>query len=251
MLLALAALLAPGSRRRRTLAFGAVVLVVTAVVGGWRYVDNEVRYGRPLYARAEGPVGAGGEGFVFSDLHFDAYELSFRLGDVLELWDDDGPKGDLTLMPSYGSIPTTLHALAWTDMTFFSDPTRHGEVAEIYPRRGMPTPLVATILVLGLLPTAMVVVGVGTSLRRRDLVPLAVISGVAVAAYTLWFLTQTLWALKTKYLLFLLPVMVVYAFVGLERLRRFRPLHAVLWAGLAVLVVTEHIYVLAFALGHL
>ena len=36
------------------------------------------------------------------------------------------PPGYLTDLPFYRSVWTTLHAMAWSDMSFFSDPSRHG-----------------------------------------------------------------------------------------------------------------------------
>jgi hypothetical protein len=63
-----------------------------------------------------------------------------------------------------------------------------------------------------------------------------------------WFTSQSQWALKSKYLLFLLPAFSVYAVAGLGWVRRRAP-GAALAAGALVtlLIVLTHAYLFAFA----
>jgi hypothetical protein len=73
---------------------------------------------------------------------------------------------------------------------------------------------------------------------------------VAVSAYTWWFISQEAWGLKTKYLLFLVLPLVVYAVSGLAWLWNRAPLVSVIAGALvAALVLVTHVYLLAFALG--
>jgi hypothetical protein len=135
-------------------------------------------------------------------------------------------------------------------MTFFSEPTRHGDPGHPYPRKRIPAAITRTVLLLGLVPELLAMVGVMVTIRRRAFAPLAVMCVVSLGAYTWWFTSQSQWALKTKYLLFLLPAFVLYAVVGLGWLWRRAP-----WAGFAggvlvtMLIVFTHVYLLAFAVG--
>ena len=73
---------------------------------------------------------------------------------------------------------------------------------------------------------------------------------VTGSAYLWWFLAQESWALKTKYLLFLLPIFVVYMVSGAAFLGKRVPM-AGLFAGalLTTLFVVTTGYLLAFDLG--
>jgi hypothetical protein len=237
-------------RTHRRAAFGqAVVLIVTcAVVGAWTYVDNYRRYGTPLYAN-----GSAVEGFRISDrpdFHRQYEFATLRVGDLMRLVSVRAPRGPLTELPIYRSVPTTLHALAWSDMTFFSEPSRHGDPSRPYPRKRIPVALTRAVLLLGFVPEALACLGLLVTIRRRAFRPLLTMCTVSVAAYVWWFSSQQFWGLKTKYLLFLLPAFVVYAVAGLAWLTRHVP-----WAGasaaalLAALIVLTHVYLFAFAVG--
>jgi predicted membrane channel-forming protein YqfA (hemolysin III family) len=135
-------------------------------------------------------------------------------------------------------------------MTFFSDPTRHGDPSHPYPRKRIPPFLTRAVLVLGFVPEAFACLGVMVTLRRRTFRPLLIMCFVSMAAYVWWFSSQQHWGLKTKYLLFLLPAFVVYTVAGVGWFWR-----RVSWATapaavlLAALLVMTHMYLLAFAVG--
>jgi hypothetical protein len=164
-----------------------------------------------------------------------------------------GPRarpGPLASVPVYHSVVTTLHALAWSDMTFFSDPSRHGDPSRPYLRKRVPAVLIRTVLILGFVPELLAGVGFFVTLRRRIFLPLAVVCLVAVSAYVWWFTSQESWGLKTKYLLFLLPAFVVYAVTGLAWLWKHAPRLGGMAAVLvAALVLVAHLYLLAFAVA--
>ena len=235
-------------RRPSVLGHALIIVVVAAVVGGWKYLDNYQRYGTPLYAN-----GTAQEGFAIVRRGFNAkrYEFtSFRLNDVFRLYGPHPPRAPLTDLPVYRSVPTTLHALAWSDMSFFSEPSRHGDPSRPYPRKRVPAVLVDSVIVLGVAPELLAITGLVANLGRRRFLPLLVMSVVAVSAYLWWFLAQESWALKTKYLLFLLPIFVVYMVSGAAFLWKRTPMVGLFAGGLltALFVVTTA-YLLAFDLG--
>jgi 4-amino-4-deoxy-L-arabinose transferase-like glycosyltransferase len=231
----------PGAIRQ-----AALIVLTCALVGGWKYVDNYRQYGTPLYAN-----GSAIQGFQIVDRpDFRAqYEFTtFRIAELMQLAGPRARRGPLTDLPVYHSVPTTLHALAWTDMTFFSEPTRHGDPTHPYPPKRIPALLTRSVLVLGLGPEALAILGFLVTVRRRVFLPLAVMCVVSAGAYVWWFTSQSQWALKTKYLLFLLPAFAVYAAVGLAWLWRRAP-RAGIVAGVLVtmLIALTHVYLLAFA----
>ena len=237
-----------GPRRWRALRDLSVVLMLCVLIGGWKYLDNIQRFGTPLYANGEAAQG-------FSVQHrqsfIDDYEFTtLRLGDVIALFPPEAPDGTLTRFPVYQSVFTTLHALAWTDMSFFSVPTRHGDGLRPYPFKTVPRPLVAMVLTLGLVPDALAVVGFLISFRHRALWPLAIVCSVTAVVYGWWFTSQALWGLKTKYVLFVVPPSVLFAVVGLGWITRKAPvLGALALLLLAVFLAVTHVYLLEFAIG--
>lgn len=225
----------------------AIVVGLCALVGGWKYVDNYHRYGTPLHAN-----GSAAEGFALDGARLRGrYEFAtLRFGALMRVVKGRAARGPLTNLPVYRSVPTTLHALAWSDMSFFSEPTRHGDPSHPYPRKRIPVVLSAAVLSLGFVPELLAAIGFAVMMRRRIGLPLAVVCLVGVSAYTWWFLSQDLWALKTKYLLFLLPAFVVYAVTGLAWLWRRRPRLGLFAAALlAALVLAAHGYLIAFAVA--
>ena len=71
----------------------------------------------------------------------------------MALFPPDAPTGRLTRFPVYNSVFTTLHALAWSDMSFFSVPGRHGDRSRPYPTKHVSRGIVRAVLTLGLATT--------------------------------------------------------------------------------------------------
>jgi 4-amino-4-deoxy-L-arabinose transferase-like glycosyltransferase len=238
--------IAAGPQRWRIAREAAAALVVCALIGSWKYVDNFERYGTLLFANGsaqQGLVIAGRPSFASTyDFH------SLRVADLVALTRGEVPPGHLTDLPFYRSVWTTLHAMAWSDMSFFSDPSRHGFRLKPYPRKHLNPWLASSVLILGLVPDGLAVIGFLVTLRRRVLWPLAATCVLTGAAYVAWFLAQESWALKTKYILFLLPAYVLYALLGGRWLQRLVPVAGrIVWLALAALVVAAHLYLLDFA----
>ena len=239
-----------GPDRGRAIRHGVIVLLVCVAIGSYRYVDNVRRFGNPFHAN-----GTAGEAFSSSrQYHWDQYEFTtFRLGDLFELAGPGAPPGMLTTLPVYKSVWTTLYAMGWGDMSFFSTKGRFGDVAAPYPSKQIPPWLTDSVLVLGLVPTALAVPGLLLVWRRRVYLPLLVMLLLTMASYLPWVVAQDEWALKTKYIVFLLPIYVVYAMDGLRWIRRRLParLAAATVVLLLTLVAVAHLYLYAFSVGHL
>jgi hypothetical protein len=236
--------------RPRIAAQAAAMLLIAALVGGWKYADNARRYGTILHAN-----GSAAEGFAMaaSRSRGARYEFStLRLAALRDLFGPRAPAGELTAFPVYFSVWTTLHALAWSDMSFFSEPSRHGDPSHPYPRKTIPPALVMTVIVLGFVPEVLAAGGLVRTLRHRSTWPIAIFVAAGAASYVWWVLPQQLWALKTKYILFMLPPGVFYAMAGLAWLRARTPAVGVIaLVHLFALIVLANLYLYAFAVGRL
>ncbi len=210
-----------GPKRLRTIRDGAVILFLALAIGSWKYIDNYKKYGNPFYA--SGPAA---QGFLLGrkKMHWDNYDFfSFRLPEVMKLSGPAAPQGTLNGFPVYRSVWTSLYAQAWGDMSFFSEPSRHGDGTGRYPKKAIPHWLVGAVLVFGLVPTGLAVLGFLSAGFRRLFLPLSLLAVTTILVYLQWIVSQTDWALKTKYILFLLPIYALYAAAGLRKIRRSAP----------------------------
>jgi hypothetical protein len=176
---------------------------------------------------------------------------TLRIRGLLHAVGPDADAGELTDLPVYRSVFTTLHGLAWSDMNFFSEPGRHGDPARPYPSKRQVWGLTASVLLLGVIPDVLALLGATVCFTRRSLRPALIFSAITLTTYGLWFTTQTAWGLKTKYILFLLPPAVLFAIEGVDWIWRRAPAPVgVCLAGLlAALVVLTHAYLLIFSIG--
>ncbi len=224
----------------------AIALAICVAIGSWKYIDNIQRYHTPLFAN-----GSAQQGFSVSGRrsYAGSYDfLSLRLGDLIKLTRGQVPPGHLTDLPFYRSVWTTLHAMAWGDMSLFSDPSRHGFYREPYPRKRINPLLASSVLILGLIPDGLAIIGFLATFWRRALWPIAISSVLTWSTYVAWFLTQDTWGLKTKYVLFLLPAYVLYALLGVRVIRRYSAASAqALILVLVLLLIAAHLYLLNFA----
>jgi hypothetical protein len=230
----------------------AIALAICAAIGSWKYIDNIQRYHTPLFANGSAQQGfslsASGSGRHWYWREYDFHTL--HLGDLMKLTRGQVPPGHLTDLPFYRSVWTTLHAMAWGDMSLFSDPSRHGFYREPYPRKSINPWIASSVLILGLIPDGLAIIGFLATFWRRALWPISVSSILTWSVYVAWFLTQETWGLKTKYILFLLPAYVLYTLLGLRLLRRvWSPLGHLLVTLLVVLLICTHLYLLNFVLA--
>jgi hypothetical protein len=172
---------------------------------------------------------------------------------VVHLYEPRSGRRQLTSYRVYRKVWTSLHAQAWSDMSFFSVRGRWGDTWERqpYPDKRVFVPLVALVLAGGLVPTALALAGLAATLRRRALWPLAAFGAAALAAYLWWVAGQDEWAVKAKYLLFLVPLYALYAALGLRaaRARLPRPAGLALVAAFAGALLLGEAWIWMFALG--
>lgn len=237
-----------GPSRARWLGHGLIVVAMTLAIAGWRYADNWRRHATIL----NGGAGIGFDAktprsFVDS---FDFTSLSVQ--PVLDLYRPSSGARPLTEYPIYFQVWTTLHAQAWTDMSFFSVHGRHGG-GEFQPYRTKRVwiPLIALSLAAGLVATGFALIGLVATLRRRSLWPITLFGAFTMSSYMWWATGQGFWALKTKYLLFLLPAYVLFGALGLRVVRAHlpRPIGSAALAAFAVVPLIAEAYVWMFALG--
>jgi hypothetical protein len=236
--------------RAAVLRHALIVLLVALAVGSPKYIDNMRRYGSPLHAN-----GSAEDAFsMHREYYWDRYDFfSFHPREIVAASAPGAPPGVLTLLPVYRSVWTTLYGMAWGDLSFFSVPGRIEDPSAPYPWKHIPGWLIGAVVWLGLVPTGLAIAGLAATIRRRDHLPLLVMLVLTLVSYLTWVVAQDEWALKTKYLLFLLPVYVTYALAGLQQARdRVAKLigRTLAWAWIALIAVA-HIYLYAFAIGHL
>lgn len=182
------------------------------------------QYGYNWFSRHEllPANGSARSGFAVFDLterqknltHYDFGSL--RIRDTVKLFDPHTP-GSLDEQPVYASVFTSLHAMAWTDMSIFSIHSRHGDPSLPYADKHIPGTLISWLLTLGLVPSLLAVFGLSRNWLTPTRWPLLAYTAASLATYAWWFLAQDSWALKTKYILFLLPIYALLATDGLER----------------------------------
>lgn len=243
------ALLFRGQRPRDVVVCGLVILGVAGGIAGWRYAFSYLRYGTPFVAQ-----GSAVEGFALEAKRsfVNRYEFtSFRVGEVTALYGQNAPSGTLTNQPVYRSVWTTLHAMTWTDMSFFSNPVRHGSGLALYPFRDVPRGVVATVLYVGLLPAILFAIGLAATLASGRHWPLGVVILSTMVVYMYWVFGQEHWALKTKYILFLLAPILVCIGEGIRVLHRGgRAAGAAGVVGLGLLVAgASKSFLISFALS--
>ena len=238
-----------GPRRALAVRSSLIVIAACVVLGGWKYFDNMEWYGAPFHANGTAAVGLSLDGPPSAGMKYEFTTL--RLRDLMALAGPNAPAGRLTDLAIYPSVITTLHALAWSDMTIFSEPSRHGDPSHPYPAKRVPPIVMRAVLLLGFVPEVLAIVGLAVTLRRRRLWPVGIVCGLSAAAYLGWFLTQPLWGLKTKYILFLLLPFVLYVVIGFAWIWRRAPpaVGAAAAVLLAALILATHVYLLAFSIG--
>jgi hypothetical protein len=244
-----------GPRRALALKQAVVTLALALSLCGAQYAHNLQTQHTLLVANGSAQAGFDVLGLAERARNFRYYDFgSLRLRETVALFAPTRAPQQLTDEPVYASVWTTLHAMAWTDMSMFSVHERHGDPSLPYPAKHVPITLIVLMLYLGVLPTALACLGLASYGHRRSLRPLSLFGALTCVAYGWWFLAQDSWALKTKYILFLLPVYVLFALLGLRRLLALRGWSSRLVAGavlglLCLLLSTSLAYLTCFALA--
>ena len=186
------------------LKYGLVYALVVFLAGSYPYIKNIKETGAPI---------VGNKAWNTGKNYYRHYTFAhFSISDIVDVFTHPNKNAKLKLFPAYNSSVLTSHyGQLWTDFSFFTRSHRHGqwERADIYKGKYMPVWLLWCILIAGLIP---VIAGTGgfialvISRQAPLLVGMFVLS---VAIYIDWFLGHNWWMLKTKYLLYLLPLWLI------------------------------------------
>ncbi len=251
ILIVLCLLLGIAFLRQRTMArvvHGIIFIAISMIIGGWTYMDNYLSEGRPIVGNRAWRHLDGEDRRLFTE----HYEFdTFHLGRLIDLMRPESPNRELKYFKVYNkSVLSSLYGQIWMDCSIFSDPSRHGLKKGLYPQKGVPVKLIAALLVVGLVPVVLSMIGLVIAIRRIPHVyPLLFLAFVTLALYTRWFLSYPEWMLKTKYLLSLTPVGLVLCAFGLAFMGR---LHAKLEKAFSVilmlLIALANVYNLYFAI---
>jgi hypothetical protein len=111
--------------------------------------------------------------------------------------------------------------------------------------------LASAVLVLGIVPNVLAIAGLAITVRRRAYLPITILCAVGWLIYLQYVLSQEIWAIKAKYLMFLVPAYALYVSIGWRWVRAKLPdaVSAGVVLTLAALVLAAHLYLLRFAIG--
>lgn len=241
------------ARDRQGLNHGLLYAVIVSVMGGWLYVSNIVKYDTPFPGNLAWNTGEK----YWSNYDFTSFGLKrivrtfdpAAVPETPEFRDYWKHKKTIQLWRFYqynNEVLTSLYGQLWTDFSFFSVKGRHGlfEFQEVFRGKATPKALLWAILIAGLVPVVLGGVGFALLALQREAGLLLGLFVITVAVYVNWFTGYTIWMLKTKYLLFLIPVWLVC--INESGGRIGAPIaNVLLWPA----VVLSVLYCLVFAVG--
>jgi hypothetical protein len=215
---------------------GLVYATVVFIVGGYPYVKNIIESGSPV---------VGNKAWNTGKNYYKNYDFTtFSINGVVDVFTDPRD-AKLKHYPAYNSQVLTSHyGQLWTDFSFYTRAHRHGqwERDDIYKGKYMPVWLLWCLLIAGLVP---VIAGAGGFIAlviSREAPLLLGMFVLTVAIYIDWFLGHNWWMLKTKYLLYLLPLWLI----TINKTGSYFPAR-VMQAGLIPAVIFSAIYGFYFA----
>ena len=170
-----------------------------ALIGLGPYIYNQFHYGTPFPGNASWIKGDHASKYSFT---------KFSINRIVETFnrEDDRMLGHFKAYSN--EYITSHHGQLWTDHSFFTVPARHGQAhRNNLHSKDIPLPLIEAILTAGI-PTILlsVIGGIFLFLRPKAYVLLSV-AGVSLAVYIFWSFQAPIWMLKTKYFLYLTPLL--------------------------------------------
>jgi len=215
---------------------GLVYAMIVFLVGGYPYVKNIIESGTPV---------VGNKAWNTGKNYYKNYDFThFSIKRIIDVFTDPRD-AKLKHYPAYNSEVLTSHyGQLWTDFSFYTRAHRHGqwERDDIYKGKYMPVWLLWCLLVAGLVPVIAGAGGFFAMAVSREAPLLLGMFVLSVAIYIDWFLGHNWWMLKTKYLLYLLPLWLI----AINKAASYMPAR-VLQAGLIPAVIFSAIYVFYFA----
>lgn len=196
------------SRERQALGQGLLYAVLVSALGGWLYVSNILHYNTPF---------PGNGVWTQPKTHWGYYDYtSFGFGRIVGTYyrtSPPGGRGQLWRFPQYNQqVITSLYGQLWTDFSFFSVKGRHGlgEFQDVFTGKWVPKRLLWWILIAGTVPVLLAAFGFLMLLLQRQAGFVVGLFLISVAVYVNWYSSYNIWMLKSKYLLFLLPLLLVF-----------------------------------------
>lgn len=182
---------------RHVVCFSALI----ALIGLGPYAYNQFQYGTPFPGNAAWIKGDHASKYSFTKFSINRIVDTFNR-------EDDRILGHFEVYSN--EYITSHYGQLWTDHSFFTVPARHGQAnRENLHNKDIPLSLIEAILTAGI-PTILlgVIGGVLLLLRPKTYVLLSV-AGVSLAVYISWSFQGSMWMLKTKYFLYLTPLLPV------------------------------------------
>lgn len=174
---------------------------IVIAIGGYPYLKNTIETGTPIVGN-KAWNGKGYYTYNFTD---------FSIPRIIEVFSDTRPIKLKHYYQFNSEVLNSIYGQLWTDFSFFTIPYRHGqhELKFIYQGKYMPDFVLWAILISGLIPTCLGITGFLSMLFQPDKYLLIFITFVSLAVYVHWFMGHNYWMLKSKYLLFLIPVWII------------------------------------------
>lgn len=185
---------------KQRLIHGLIYTAIVFLLGSYPYIKNMIDAGTPV---------VGNKAWNTGKNYYKNYDFtSFSVKEIVDVFTDPRD-AKLKYYPAYNNKVLTSHyGQLWTDFSFYTHIHRHGqwERADIYKGKYMPVWLLWSILIAGLIPVLAGAGGFILLVVSREAPLLLGMFVLTVALYINWFLGHNFWMLKTKYLLYLLPL---------------------------------------------
>lgn len=175
--------------------FSAIVFFV----GIGPYANNIVKHDTPFPGNYSWTEESHASQYSFTKFSINRIIGSFNRKDGRKLGDFD----------SYSKEYVTSHyGQLWTDYSFFTVPTRHGQGYRLnLHNKEIPIPLIEAILIAGIPTILFGLIGGAILIFRPNAYVLLTVAAASLAVYISWTFKAPTWMLKTKYLLFLTPLL--------------------------------------------
>jgi len=173
--------------------FSAIVLLI----GIGPYINNVVEHKTPFPGNYSWGEESHASKYSFTKFSINRIVNSFNRKDGRKLGDFEAYSNEYV---------TSLYGQLWTDYSFFTVPTRHGQGYRLnLHNKEIPIPLIEAILIAGVPTILFGLIGGAILIFRPGAYVLLAVAAASVAVYISWTFKAPTWMLKTKYLLFLMP----------------------------------------------
>ena len=192
---------------------GVLYALIVCMVGAYPYIKNFREHGTPVVGNRDWNTGIS---------YFQGYDFkSFSIASIIDVFAQP-PRIKLNRYPVFNNEVWNSHyGQLWTDFSLFSVEKRHAQRPRglVYTNKFIPSWFLWGLLVAGLVPVLGSIAGLGILMIQREALLLIGVSALTITIYVDWFLGSNYWMLKTKYLIYLIPL----CLVAIERAGRIIP----------------------------